>query len=690
MLRIDLKDIAIDDLLNTRQISPRAANCCRAAGFKNLYDIMMFYDKRKTFHSKIIRHTGAGTYWDGGDKTCTEMDGLCHKTLAELDVEIQYHRNREILEVLDGLSDKERSLLFALSHLIVEMGEYANLFMFEYYDKYNHMPMFRILEHKLQKMDTKETFVLKKTFNIFKNQKPIPVHDLAVQEGMNKKRVLALRHYFIDIQIKDSDISDGKKYYFRKFKPGQVFRLLKMQIDADWDCYISTFSGCNSVWKESPLFKDMLNKEQTAISPQFALQILSYICEDTHSIFGDFGLNRKKSKWKSIGMIKNSLVDVFDFEKFVEEFAFLFVNNTIEHSLDIENYISNVQFWFKNAPEKLSAITEIAKEIMRYEFGLQPQADGSVIVPPNKKRHPTSVLYEVLKTNGNPMHISDIFREFKKIMPNHRYTQASQLRVYLQKHKDFGYRKRSGIYTLREWKHIKTGTIRDTIIEFLNKKDVPQSAPQIMKYVLSHFPETNHSSVITSMFNDGRKRFCAFENKRYGLTEKTYPPEYRTIERPKVVKKTFEQRISELRRFLAEYGRFPFSNSKTRDERLLYRWWRQDLNSGMVVLTDAQKAEIERLKHEYANYKVGVRNCEWDAKYSEVKTILLEQQRLPFTVGEEKPLYTWAARTKKNFHENTLTDDQRQKYLELVELMTAIGKTKSKSNNQDPLFDNLI
>jgi hypothetical protein len=248
--------------------------------------------------------------------------------------------------------------------------------------------------------------------------------------------------------------------------------------------------------------------------------------------------------------------------------------------------------------------------ILFYEFQSNyKDMEGHIKIP----AYTSNLVREILKHNGMPMHLSEIFVEFKKRLPNHRYTVADQLRPYLQRHEEIAYRGRKSIYTLKEWRHIRTGTIREVISDFLCEMDIPQTAKKITEYVRQFFPETNLSSIRTTMYSDTRKRFSFFKKNLFGLTGKDYPSEYKKINQSENHIKSFEERRDELEKFILENKRFPYFPSRNREEDSLQRWWDKTLKKKYKI-DENQQLEVERIKKQYAEYNMNRKTYKQHAK----------------------------------------------------------------------------
>ena len=250
--------------------------------------------------------------------------------------------------------------------------------------------------------------------------------------------------------------------------------------------------------------------------------------------------------------------------------------------------------------------TETIKDIIFHETDLylenedfEEYTKSSV----NEENSPFDIIYDILTKKGEPMHLSEIFVKFKEILPNHKYTEAEQLRRFIHQHPDIISKNRKSVFMLKEWKHIKSGTIRGTVIEFLNRRKTPKPLDDIMGFLLQHFPETNVASVKASIVNDEKKRFSFFKGGLFGLSHKKYPREYKKIKYPELSLKreSFDVRLQELETFLIKNERFP-STLGDKNEKSIYNWWRNVL-TGKYQTNKEQLVEVERINTEYAKHK---------------------------------------------------------------------------------------
>ncbi|GAB6394236.1 MAG: hypothetical protein MdMp024_0548 [Bacteroidales bacterium] len=760
MLREDLKNITIDNLLGDSKISVRTSNCCFNAQFKSLADIIEYYENGNSFFN--IRNAGR--------RTCLELETLCKEYILVLDPleqiidetpeEEQYKKRasqiklliendflnaietnqieardvldymsitqienlkykfkqyttlfsirttnritsvgfekfvtdylfssdkelykiqglgrKSIIEVIDLKNRMKEEFLLSINmqeediakiNLVREKGDIMlNNYVAEFYRNNNYLPMLWILEQELISSKNRSIDIFTQSFPVFHNCQVKTLEEIADIYSITRERVRQIRNSTFRKIFTMTDESDRFK------RPDEFLPIRQLLERKDGWNYISELIQETHFVSKTPYdIQSCLTKEQCSFSNEFVLQILAFVFRDKFTIYGGFDINSRDKSWKSTYLIRKEYADIFDFEKVKDEFSNKLVDSTTDYLLDVDNCITNSQCWKQFVFDKIEDITSIVKDILLHEFGLYAEdIDGNQIkIPANKERNPLDVVYEILKTKGEPMHLDDIFVEFKKIMPEHKYTQednSDRLRPYLQRHDDITFRKRNSIYLLKEWVHIRSGTIRDVITEFLLANDLPQTVETITEYALQHFPETNQKNIHSTMFSG--KNFVQYRNNLFGLVNKEYPDEYELIEQ-EWQRKSFEQRLTDLEKFVVEKGHFPFSSSKDKEEESLCRWWHRIVD-GKQTINHAQQAEVERIKTNYADFEVDKNAYEWNLNYNKFKMFILENRRVPSARGDEKFLYGWLRRVKDDFLNYRLSEEQRKKYIELAKLI---------------------
>jgi hypothetical protein len=487
---IETKQVDANDILNYLSISQKVILEDKFKRYSTVYSIRTTNRIRAVGFNNFVTN-----YLFCSDNELYKIHGLGNKSIEEA-IDLKGKMKEEFLQSIN-LQEED----IAKINLIREKGDIMlNDFVAEFYRNNNHLPMFWILEQQLITSKNRSIDILINTFKIFQNYQFKTLDEIASIYDITRERVRQIRNGTFHGTFEITNELDG-------FKKTDEFVQIRqfLQRKEDWFYIVGLIQETHFVSQVSYYIQSFLTKEQCSFSVEFALKILAYIFRDKFALYGGFDLNNRDKSWKSTYLIRNEFADIFDFEKVKEEFSNKLVDSTTDYLLDIDNYIANSQCWKQFNFDKTDDITSIVKDILLHEFGLYSEDidSNSIKIPANKELNPLDVVFEILKIKGEPMHLDDIFVEFKIIMPEHRYTQennADRLRPFLQRHDEITFRKRNSIYLLKEWEHIRSGTIRDVIIEFLLANDLPQTVETIAEYVLQHFPETNQKNIHSTMF----------------------------------------------------------------------------------------------------------------------------------------------------------------------------------------------
>jgi hypothetical protein len=614
----------------------------------NDYKRKAIYEKYKQY---IQTYPAASQIWlNRIPLTLFVTEYLCYYDIKSLKIRHFYVKNLSATIDLEKKLAAEITRQFNLSEEECIGEEIANLyglscpvdFPVSYYKQHGYFPMFWILEKSLENYNDRAMNVLKKIFKVYQNQQPVSITEFVAGDTVSRERIRQIRKSIF------KDILCPQSLFFK--------------YQAYWSHYKPL--GKDVIWETD--MQQYVDDEQCNLSLKFILHImLNLLYYESYTLYGGYMPTIKPNQWRHAFLINNNFSNIFNFEKFRLTFKELLAKNKSEYLLDIKKYISICKCWKKRKLSNKKSIANIVCDIIQHEFQLYPGKDGRFKIPARKKKSMFDKMYEILDSNGNPMYISDIFMEFKRRFPEHRYSRPEQLRHYLNIHKEISYQNRKNIYVLRKWKHhIKAGTIRGTIIEFLSKKKFPQTARDITDYVLLHFPETNISSVRTTMYNDAQRRFAFFEGKLFGLSKRKYPSKYTFAD---YSLPAFAGRLSDMEKFIDENGHFPFASSTDRYERALGVWWVR-VTKGINKVNESQQIEVERVKTKYAGLVEYKRSYSWYTNCEKLKSFVLENHRAP-AITTENFFYKWLFKAKTDFLNNKLDKFQQQKYLELMELL---------------------
>ena len=94
----------------------------------------------------------------------------------------------------------------------------------------------------------------------------------------------------------------------------------------------------------------------------------------------------------------------------------------------------------------------------------------------------TDIIYGILHENGNPMNIDDMFTKLEEVCPN-RYKSSYSIKTLIMNDPRICMVGTANLVALLEWNHVKVGSIRDIIAQYLSKFDEPQQVADIVAYV---------------------------------------------------------------------------------------------------------------------------------------------------------------------------------------------------------------
>lgn len=168
-------------------------------------------------------------------------------------------------------------------------------------------------------------------------------------------------------------------------------------------------------------------------------------------------------------MIRCEYADAFNFSKIPSLIDETESNLTEDVEIDAEQLtIDTFLFeWNDFDTEKVYVISEILSHILIQECGKIPNERFQFTLESKKIINVTDIIYEILHQNGNPMTPDDIFTELNKIYPN-RYKSSDRVRTLVASDPRICMIGKASLVGLLEWKHIKIGSIRDIIVQYLS------------------------------------------------------------------------------------------------------------------------------------------------------------------------------------------------------------------------------
>lgn len=575
---------------------------------------------------------------------CLKGAGL--KTKQELEIVITKIKN--IIKNLShkDFSDKDLSLIVKNN----TYGVFIDDFSREFYLERGHMPMIRILESyvKFQTKHDRHFAIFNEVNPLLKKAEAKGISQIATERELTTERV---RQICIKAkkQLNSLFIKDNKCFIENCKYPIGFFY--------DWE-YVKNILDTQDIWRSFEL-ENIFKIEGDSLDIHFITFILCQIFPETYSLLGNNKFaTQNNNTWKNLYIIKKEILDVFSFDRMFEELDSFVKNSTKTITGSISEFLFGLfsTAWENYDYQLFDKVEQIATKLLVLEKALIPDFDNNFTFIGAKQEEPSDVIYRILQEAEEPLSIDVIFNKFEEVFPSKYKSQDSLVNIIRKdvRFVNLGVEKK---ISLAEWKHVKIGSIRDLIVEYLSQFDEPQYIDDIVKYI-QLYRDTTESSIRTSMRSGDQ--FEVFEDGYYGLANKSYPKCFCLSE----AERNPLKKIELLENFIKEYNHFPFSNKDNREEYLLYVWWSRINQSSN--LDENLMLEVERIKQTYKHLPKSKTDTIWFVNCKEYKAFVLKFGRKPQNRNEfEIKLSNWFNKTMADFSDGELSFEKEQAFIEL-------------------------
>lgn len=519
----------------------------------------------------------------------------------------------------------ELRLLIALNKISYAQGR-EDLFISKFYRDNGYLPMFYILASYLVNSDNRAEKLYRAAYGILCS--PLHMRDIAKQYGLTYERVRQI-------------IASAKVEY------------KNLILLTNWQTYrIEDYLYLSS---RSPLYHDVQVCENLE---ELSVEGFGYLCKllypFTHIIVKD-----------NHYFFAQRLLDCFDIKS-----ALIDIENTLSKKVAKDTEIPITIFvdsYWINAPlfEPIEVIKMLC-EIISDNFEVKIDDNYRITIFQNTI-DVSSELHDIINANGDSMNIDDIFVAFKEKYPEHKYSEASQLRPYLAKDERICPIGKTSCYTLLKWDTF-TGTLKDLIYNTLLDSEVPLTAEDICEIIHETY-DTSPKSIRSTVVSDKSGKFIFFKKGYIGVNTKEYSSVYESLKfADRRHRQSFEDSLNEYEEYLRTHHHMPLSTG-TEDEQFLYRWYNNVVNRCMTITLEREVA-FNAMVARNADYMVNGTEYSFYRRCDEYKAFLDENMELP-TMETDTVLYRW-------FHNNIKIylefDDRRKGYFEdLLEFIQSYG-----------------
>ena len=580
--------------------------------------------RSKNFAAKFIPHFDDLIKY--ADEPLASYRNICPgqsmmKTLTEI---FQFNQKfKREFDRVSKLSDDEIQTEFLKRDYPFLMNRQRQ-FVFDFMKEHNHAPLFFLMYHYLRLSENRSNKIYCLLNGIFDGKKRM-YFEIADAMNLSRERVRQIVYGTIEVQESALANNDGWDYYNELFdlpfiyeKTEGYVRLKEVEhLPADFEVFASLVK----------------------LRADFKAEDV-----EGHTIL----MNNKYSDLK--------LTDCLDT---------LFSIIDAKYSADTYVPIDGVLF---TVPGQLRpAMKELVKHITTEIYKVQITEDEKLYLPQNYIDI-AEELYDILAKKGEPMHVEDIFKEFKTRYPDHKFTDPLQIKSYLFKHKHIKAVGKTSCYALDSWEGIYFGSIRDLLVDLLSDSDVPLHIDNLYDGVTEHYPKTTKASIAATMEDENFQRFIEFEGSYFGLTSKEYPAEF--VPASSVQRYSFEDRFQMFKDFIETYRRFPSYNGGDKEASLM-RWY-YNVTTEVLSMTDEQRAMFNDTLKRYDELGIPryATESEFLLKCQDVKDYIRQHHTLP-TNREAPELYAWLRRSRDNY--DSYTDKRRQYMTDLLNYVLSFG-----------------
>lgn len=529
-------------IINTNSLSVRSKNAI--SQFLNYdFNIQNFSNKillDKFFNISLIKNIGK--------KSIDELDIYISKIYHFIENVTQYSDEEQLITLKNNFLIQQT---YSISEIPPEISKFDSIFLVTNF----------LLDNNAF-FSENQTIILKQTLKIYKDKKVLSLEEAATKNNLTRERVRQIRNECLDVLF--------EKLLFIKNFNDDVFQNYTIDVSQ------------NLIEIDEGLVDKINIKNATNFSKEFISYLLALYLNDIFFIVGNiedilipkFSNNRERHNWKYFYIVKKELKN-FDFISFTND-----ISERLKEKIDktynfnFKNYL--LQFILNTDLEIIDSIFCVAEKIINYEFGLSLDMTKKLVFKRNTIKQTYEYSFEALEKLGKPSKVEEITRKIIELYPNYE-TDENRVRSSLRRKYGFIPIGRNSVFGLKKWENelenFKGGTIRSITTEYLENFNTPIHLSEIMSYVLKYRPESNEKSIYYNLKIDESQTFCFFKNSYIGLKYKKYSADFEILKTFDFVEhNSWEDRFENLKKFIFNENRLPFSSGVSEEEIKLFRW----------------------------------------------------------------------------------------------------------------------
>ncbi len=459
--------------------SERTKNICLDNQLETLFKLISYYFEYGTFID--LRNCGV--------KSNTELITMVkkyvdkHKVIPEMLEHEGHHRTFEEYKVYCyeqfGLKSEDAE---KFRHSFVE----------------GRFPLFEFILMILQKLlSAREFFLLEYNFGYFKSRKKLTLQAAGDIYGITRERIRQITH---EIPYKIREILSA-------FSVELNFIKEYLQYDLK---YVN-----DAILIDQETTDQINSLDEVNCTPRFIAIGFSMLFQDEYYFFQE-----ERHNYKNYYLVKRDLAAIFDFSEY---YHMLSVEDSVRKKTPKPVEFSKFLHRCYRKPEYESnhRIEKLCQFIANLEFGCELTPAGELVFRRNTIIRISERIVDILRAHGKPMQLKDIFAKLKEQSPKVPPSIES-LRSSVLISDEIAALGKTSTYSLREWKNVKTGTIKEIAKEHLEKFERPLHISELAKYI-KQYRKTLEKNIYANIKLDKTGTFVFFKGGYIGLASKKYP-----------------------------------------------------------------------------------------------------------------------------------------------------------------------
>ena len=273
----------------------------------------------------------------------------------------------------------------------------------------------------------------------------------------------------------------------------------------------------------------------------------------------------------------------------------------------------------------------------------------------------------ILLKAGKPLTFDEIVSQYRNLHPDASIKDFIFRKCL--KSKTFTNFGKKSLYVVKgKSKNIFVGSLYEAVSKVLHSKSKPFLMEELVNGVLELRPDSNPrsvQSVVTSMLKSNK--IFLFNENYIGLNTIRYHKSFKHTKYQ--ARQTFEDKLKEVKEFVALNHRLPFTNGP-QSETSLAVWFNRTIQN--TNLTTQQMVAFYNFRQEIDAFGIpqNVEQFEFRQKCKEYKSRVMRTGKL-ISYHEDRMLYTWFKKSCERY--STFNDARKIYFDELIQFLLAFG-----------------